>query len=180
MAKVKCTICGAYLPEGTEECPVCGVGPEMFEPVGMVICTFCGAVFEEGVDTCPVCTVGSEYFRPATDEEIATRLQPKTSGEGGNLVKCLVCGAEFEEGAAACPVCGVGPENFTPVEKKEVSFRKDTDEVFVIIGGGPAAKSAAEAVRARNHTATVTIVTQEAHLPYNRPMLTKGIVRDFG
>ena len=179
MAKVKCTICGAYLPEGTEECPVCGVSSEMFEPAGMVKCTFCGAVFEEGVDTCPICTVGSEYFVPATDEDIASMVKPATTGDG-NLVKCLVCGAEFEEGAAACPVCGVGPENFVAAEKKETSFKKDTDEVFVILGGGPAAKSAAEAIRAHNATATVTIITQESHLPYNRPMLTKGIVRDFG
>ena len=181
MAKVKCTICGAYLPEGTEECPVCGVSSECFEPVGMVKCTFCGAVFEEGVDTCPICNVGPEYFEPATEEDIASRVQPVSAGTGeGNLVKCLVCGAEFEEGAAACPVCGVGPENFVAAAKKEVTFRKDTDEVFVILGGGPAAKNAAEAIRARNHTATVTIITQEDHLPYNRPMLTKGIVRDFG
>ena len=180
MAKVKCTICGTYLPEGTEECPVCGVGAEFFEPAGMVKCTFCGAVFEEGVDTCPICCVGSEYFVPATEEDIASRVQPVSSGNGGKLVKCLVCGAEFEEGAAACPVCGVGPENFIQAERKETEFRKDSEEVFVIIGGGPAAKSAAEAIRVRNHTATVTIITQESHLPYNRPMLTKGIVRDFG
>jgi NAD(P)H-nitrite reductase large subunit/RNA polymerase subunit RPABC4/transcription elongation factor Spt4 len=179
MAKVKCTICGAYLPEGTEECPVCGVSSEMFEPVGMVKCTFCGAVFEEGVDTCPICCVGQEYFEPATEEDVASRLQPVSSGDG-KMVKCLVCGAEFEEGAAACPVCGVGPENFIAAEKKETSFSKDTDETFVILGGGPAAKSAAEAIRTRNQTAVITIVTQESHLPYNRPMLTKGIVRDFG
>lgn len=179
MAKVKCTICGAYLPEGTEACPVCGVSSEMFEPVGMVKCTFCGAVFEEGVDTCPICCVGQEYFEPATEEDVASRLQPVSSGDG-KMVKCLVCGAEFEEGAAACPVCGVGPENFIAAEKKETSFSKDTDETFVILGGGPAAKSAAEAIRTRNQTAVITIVTQESHLPYNRPMLTKGIVRDFG
>ena len=180
MAKVKCTICGAYLPEGTDVCPVCGVSSECFEPVGMVKCTFCGAVFEEGTDTCPICNVGAEYFEPATPEDIASRIQPASSGGGGKMVKCLVCGAEFEEGAAACPVCGVGPENFIEAEKKEVSFRKDTDEAFVIIGGGPAAKSAAEAIRARNSSAVITIITQESHLPYNRPMLTKGIVRDFG
>ena len=180
MAKVRCTICGAYLPEGTEECPVCGVSSECFEPVGMVKCTFCGAVFEEGTDTCPVCSVGPEYFEPATPEDISSRIQPASSGGSGRMVKCLVCGAEFEEGAVACPVCGVGPENFIAAEKKETSFRKDTDEIFVILGGGPAAKSAAEAIRARNHTASVTIVTQESYLPYNRPMLTKGIVRDFG
>ena len=180
MAKVKCTICGAYLEEGTEVCPVCGVSSECFEPAGMVKCTFCGAVFEEGIDTCPVCGVGAEYFEPATDEDIANRVQPVSSGGSGNMVKCLVCGAEFEEGAAACPVCGVGPENFVPIEKEEVKFRKDTEETFVIIGGGPAAKSAAEAIRVRNQSATVTIITQESHIPYNRPMLTKGIVRDFG
>ena len=82
MAKVRCTICGAYLPEGTEECPVCGVSSECFEPVGMVKCTFCGAVFEEGADTCPVCSVGPEYFEPATDEDIASRLQPAARPSG--------------------------------------------------------------------------------------------------
>ena len=95
-------------------------------------------------------------------------------------VKCLICGAEFEEGAETCPVCGVGSENFVPVENKSVEFRRDTDEKFVILGGGPAAKSAAEAIRQRNSTAVITIVTQESYVPYNRPMLTKGIVRDFG
>ena len=96
------------------------------------------------------------------------------------MVKCLVCGATFEEGADVCPVCGVGAENFISYAGEEVTFRRDTDEKFVIIGGGPAAKSAAEAIRQRNREAMITIVTQEAYLPYNRPMLTKGIVTDFG
>ena len=95
-------------------------------------------------------------------------------------VKCLVCGAVFEEGVDVCPVCGVGEENFQPYEVSETSFNRDTDEKFVIIGGGPAAKSAAEAIRERNRTAIITIVTQEAYLPYNRPMLTKAITADFG
>ncbi len=96
------------------------------------------------------------------------------------MVKCLVCGATFEEGADVCPVCGVGAENFISYAEEEVTFRRDTDEKFVIIGGGPAAKSAAEAIRQRNREAMITIVTQETYLPYNRPMLTKGIVTDFG
>ncbi|MBE6041173.1 MAG: pyridine nucleotide-disulfide oxidoreductase [Clostridiales bacterium] len=95
-------------------------------------------------------------------------------------VKCLVCGAVFEEGADACPVCSVGPENFVPYAEEKAEFRRDTDEKFVIIGGGPAAKSAAEAIRERNQTAIITIVTQESYLPYNRPMLTKAIVKDYG
>ena len=96
------------------------------------------------------------------------------------MVKCLVCGATFEEGVDVCPVCGVGSENFISYAEEEVTFRRDTDEKFVIIGGGPAAKSAAEAIRQRNREALITIITQESYLPYNRPMLTKGIVTDFG
>ena len=30
---VKCLVCGEIFPEGTETCPVCGVGPENFVPV---------------------------------------------------------------------------------------------------------------------------------------------------
>ena len=94
-------------------------------------------------------------------------------------VKCMICGSVFEEGTEACPVCGVGPENFMEVTTEKTSFRNDTDERFVIIGGGPAAKNAAEAIRDRNKTAAITIITQEPYFPYNRPILTKWIVKDF-
>lgn len=94
------------------------------------------------------------------------------------MVKCIICGAVFEEGAEVCPVCGVGPENFVPVEDEGSSFSKDTDEKFVILGGGPAAKAAAEAIRERNRSAVITIVSKEDALPYNRPMLTKALLED--
>lgn len=144
-----------------------------------VKCQICGAVFEEGADKCPVCGVGSENFMPA---EPAGDQAPESEGAADEkkMVKCLVCGAVFEEGVDVCPVCGVGSENFLEVSSERTSFRLDTDEKFVIIGGGPAAKSAAEAIRDRNKTAIISIITQESYLPYNRPMLTKGIVKDFG
>ncbi|MBQ6582717.1 MAG: FAD-dependent oxidoreductase, partial [Mogibacterium sp.] len=95
------------------------------------------------------------------------------------MVKCVVCGAVFEEGAETCPVCGVGSDKFVEVESTETSFRKNTKDRFVILGGGPAAQSAAKAIRDRNETAVITIITQEADLPYNRPMLTKSLLSDF-
>ena len=137
-----------------------------------VKCQVCGAIFEEGEEKCPVCGVSKDNFIPA-DEAPADTEEKK-------MVKCLVCGAVFEEGEDVCPVCGVGSENFMPATASSTSFRLDTDEKFVILGGGPAAKSAAEAIRDRNKSAMITIITQESYLPYNRPMLTKGIVRDFG
>ena len=105
--------------------------------------------------------------------------KPNVPAGAKRMVKCVVCGAIFEEGEDTCPVCGVGSDKFVPVESTATSFKKDTDEKFVIIGGGPAAKSAAEAIRDRNATAVITIITQEADLPYNRPMLTKALLSDF-
>lgn len=96
--------------------------------------------------------------------------------EKGKLVKCLVCGAVFEEGIDVCPVCGVGPENFVPYEEEKKEYHKDTDELFLILGNGAAGVSAAEAVRERNSTCSIVMVTKEDTLPYSRPMLTKSML----
>ena len=103
----------------------------------------------------------------------------KASGQASGLVKCLVCGAVFDASEATCPVCGVGSDKFVPVEDTSTSFRKDTDERFVIVGGGPGAHYAAEAIRERNATAKIQIITAESALPYNRPMLTKVLLQDL-
>ena len=96
-----------------------------------------------------------------------------------SLVKCLVCGAIFDSSLDTCPVCGVGSDKFVPVEDTSTTFRKDTEERFVILGGGPGAHFAAEAIRSRNATAKIQIITAESHLPYNRPMLTKVLLQDL-
>lgn len=44
----------------------------------------------------------------------------------------------------------------------------------VIIGGGLAGAKAAEALRERGFDGTVVLVGAEAHLPYERPPLSKG------
>jgi len=53
-------------------------------------------------------------------------------------------------------------------------FRKDSEEVFLIIGGGVAGLCAATAIRERNDGARIVIAGKEPYLPYNRPMLTKA------
>lgn len=95
------------------------------------------------------------------------------------LVKCLVCGEIFEEGIEICPVCGVGKENFVPVEVEEVSYRKDSSEFYLILGNGAAGVSAAEAIRERNKTCSIVMVSNESVLSYNRPMLTKSMLASF-
>lgn len=94
------------------------------------------------------------------------------------LVKCLVCGEIFPEGMDACPVCGVGAENFVPVEVSESDYQKDTEEKFVVIGNGVAGLNAAKEIRNRNKTCSITMVTNEPYISYNRPMLTKTLLAD--
>lgn len=92
------------------------------------------------------------------------------------LVKCLVCGEIFPEGMDTCPVCGVGKENFVSVEVTESDYQKDTEEKFVVIGNGIAGLNAAKEIRNRNKTASITMVTNEPYMSYNRPMLTKTLL----
>lgn len=94
---------------------------------------------------------------------------------GRTLVKCKVCGEIFDSSLEKCPVCGVGREYFTPYEEEGSSYKKDTDETFVILGNGAAGISAAEAVRERNDTCSIYILSDEAVDSYNRPMLTKTL-----
>lgn len=48
----------------------------------------------------------------------------------------------------------------------------------VIVGAGQAGGRAAEALRAAGHSGPITLVGEEAHLPYERPQLSKAILLD--
>ena len=91
------------------------------------------------------------------------------------LVKCLVCGEIFDASLGACPVCGVGLEQCVPVDEEEITYRVDTDRNYLIIGGCTAAISAADAIRQRDKTGRITLLSSENYLPINRPMLIKEI-----
>lgn len=56
---------------------------------------------------------------------------------------------------------------------------KNTEEKFLILGGGISAISAAKAIRTRNASATIQIISNEKQLPYCRPMLSKGHLNRF-
>lgn len=102
---------------------------------------------------------------------------PKKSGSGRRkLVKCLVCGEIFDASLEICPVCGVGKENFVPVEEEETTYRQDTKNFYVILGNGAAGFNAAKAIRDRDKTGSVVMISNESYPTYNRPMLTKSMV----
>ena len=91
------------------------------------------------------------------------------------LVKCLVCGEIFDASLGTCPVCGVGLDQCQPVDEEEISYRRDTDRHYLIIGGCTAAISAADAIRQRDATGHIMLLSSETYLPINRPMLIKEI-----
>ena len=101
---------------------------------------------------------------------------PKKKKGKSSLVKCLVCGEIFDSSLEICPVCGVGKENFVPVEEEEINYKQDTQNLYAILGNGAAGISAAKAIRDRDKTGSIYIISNEEYPAYNRPMLTKSLV----
>ncbi|MCC3869094.1 FAD-dependent oxidoreductase [Terrisporobacter mayombei] len=95
------------------------------------------------------------------------------------LVKCVVCGEIFDASLNICPVCGVGRENFIPVNVEESNLKNNTNEIFLILGNGAAGINAAKAIRERNNTCNIVMISNENVLSYNRPMLTKSMIAKF-
>ena len=102
----------------------------------------------------------------------------KKSGKS-QLVKCLVCGEIFDSSLEICPVCGVGKENFVPVEVEENQFTRNTNDFYVIIGNGAAGLNAAKAIRERDKTGSILMISNEPYSTYHRPMLTKSIMAEL-
>ena len=102
-------------------------------------------------------------------------VKPKKKG-ARSLVKCLVCGEIFDSSLEICPVCGVGKENFVPVDVEETGYENNTHEYYVILGNGAAGFNAAKAIRERDKTGSIVMISDEPYPAYNRPMLTKSIV----
>lgn len=104
---------------------------------------------------------------------------PRKKSGARTLVKCLVCGEIFDSSIEVCPVCGVGKENFVSVEVEENTFRNDTKNGYVILGNGIAGLQAAAAIRERDKTGDIVMVSEEPYRTYHRPMLTKSIMAEL-
>ncbi len=91
------------------------------------------------------------------------------------LVKCQICGEIFDASLDRCPVCGMGREVFVPYEEAATTFKNNTNDVILILGNGAAGISAAQAIRERNETCSIYMISKEGEYSYNRPMLTKSL-----
>ena len=117
-----------------------------------------------------MCGVGPEYYVKLDEQKAAAPAKG-----GRKLVKCLVCGEIFDASLDTCPVCGVGRDKFVEVEEEKTTFRNDTQNSYVILGNGCAGVSAAEAIRERDKTGRILLISNEGPA-YQRPMLTKAML----
>ncbi|PNK61098.1 FAD-dependent oxidoreductase [Psychrobacter sp. FDAARGOS_221] len=75
----------------------------------------------------------------------------------------------------SCPLCGVDKTGFAPVESSQVHHNSNqqtrTDDV-VIIGAGLAGWAVADALRAKDETVGITLITADSGDRYHKPMLS--------
>ncbi len=119
-----------------------------------------------------------EAFKLGMD--FARAILEKKQDKSMTRWRCLVCGHIHvgSEPPAVCPACGVGSENFVR-ESMEDEYSNDTQDKFVIIGGGIAALSAAQSIRKRNRSADVIMLSDEEYRPYYRPALSDLLSADL-
>ena len=94
--------------------------------------------------------------------------------------RCEVCGYIHEgpEPPAECPVCGVPASEFAPYAQPVAQLVKTPTAAqpaqrIVVVGGGIAGVSAAEAARQAAPAAELTLLSAEPELPYWRLNLTR-------
>ncbi len=92
---------------------------------------------------------------------------------------CLVCGYVHvgPEPPDECPVCGAPPADFERQDQPDTAPTPTASPSgaihVVVVGGGIAGVSAAEAIRQANPEASITLYSREAELPYWRINLTR-------
>lgn len=140
-------------------------------------CSVCGYLHlgDAPPDCCPVCGATADLFEPSIPPQAPVKSAPVRW-------RCINCDY-IHEGAAppgCCPICGVGPDQFEPVaEQKRDNVNQAMTGAIVIIGGGIAGLSAAEAARNAAPEAAITLICQEHDLPYYRLNLTRYLAGEI-
>jgi nitrite reductase (NADH) large subunit len=143
-------------------------------------CTLCGYIHRgaEPPEICPICGASKKEFEPY--QEAPAPSAPTKPIKKNRYWKCIICGYE-EEGAnppEQCPVCGATPKDFQQVTDTAARVTEQPAGI-VIVGGGIAGFSAAEAARRVAFGARIVIVSREIQLPYYRLNLTRFLAGEI-
>ena len=116
-----------------------------------------------------------EIDLPTEEKSIDNEATSSTESKGGlKLWKCVICGEiiESETIPGYCPVCGAGSDAFIEVQKEVSNYKIDKEETYVIIGNGAAGFYAANAIKERNESAIIKIISNEPVQSYVRTQLS--------
>jgi len=142
-------------------------------------CVVCGYIHHGDAppDLCPVCGA------PAADFEAFTENPEPAPFSVARRWRCTVCGYEHAgvQPPDVCPLCGAGRDSFEAIfESEPVTTVAGQTRHIVIVGGGVAAISAAEAARRASPEARITLLSREPHPPYYRLNLTRLLAGEIG
>lgn len=119
---------------------------------------------------------------PAEAKNTTTENNIPSDSKGGlRLWKCVICGEiiESETVPEYCPVCGAGSDAFIEVQREVSTYKIDKEETYVIIGNGAAGFYAASAIKQRNESAIIKIISNEPVHSYVRTQLSDLITEDI-
>lgn len=140
-------------------------------------CGVCGYIHrgEEPPEWCPVCGAYRDDFEPYDEPVPALAAAPASW-------RCLNCGYAHSgaEPPEACPVCAAGRNRF----EAQAALEAATDRASglrraIVVGGGIAGLSAAEAIRAAAPEAQILLLSRESALPYYRLNLTRYLAGEI-
>lgn len=127
--------------------------------------------YEFGLDFGEILT-GKKKLAP--ESKAKTTIEEIPTKGGLKLWKCIICGEIFESETVpeVCPVCGAGSDQFIEIERKETTYSIDKEETYVIIGNGAAGFYAAKAIKERNESAIIKLISNELEHSYVRTQLS--------
>ena len=122
--------------------------------------------------------LGNKALKPQDTPKVEET--PKSTG-GLKLWKCIICGEiiESETIPEYCPVCGAGSDAFIEVKREVSSYKIDKEETYVIVGNGAAGFYAAKAIKERNESAIIKLISNEPVHSYVRTQLSDLITEDI-
>lgn len=149
------------------------------------VCLVCGYVHQgaEPPDECLVCGADGSEFEAQAAAVPAAPVVPSAPAVRPKRWKCQVCGYihEGDEPPDECPVCGADKDQFQLIHDEAAPVAvQDKPVRVVIVGGGIAGVSAAEAARESASNAEITLVSGEPELPYYRLNLTRYLAGEVG
>ena len=137
-------------------------------------CIICGYIHlgSEAPHICPLCGAGKEDFSLYTLHAAAPETAPR-------LWRCINCEYihDGDSPPELCPVCGAAKDAFDHTSSPDTPAAPAVKQNVLIIGGGIAALSAAEELRSLSSETDITLVAEEALLPYYRLNLTRYLAQ---